>query len=356
MKAILRLSLRTVSERRTVFRLLMILGLLAWAIIAAHAQVACPVPQGPNWTVRFVDSEELVGEGGQPKGNVIDRDPATMWHTEWLAASPPPPHEIQIDLGAAQPVSMVGYLPRQDGCSNGWIAQYEVYASTDPANWGTPVAQGTFDYTGIPLGCLGAGIPGEFRISFAQKMARYIRLRALSEVDGDPWSSAAEINVYGPVPFQITTTTLPSGRLGVPYAAQLQLARFGLADPVASPVLTGVPPSSGGVKPPLQRRLLRFPPPAGPPDAFDISPRSGPVGTTITIHGANFRPGGFVVSFGLETGSGMRVGTLYPRFVDANRVTVVVPNLLPGPHDVYVDAPAAGWHTKLTRAFVVVEK
>ena len=58
-------------------------------------------------------------------------------------ASPPPPHEIQINLGSMCNVGAFQYLPRQDGSPNGRIAQFEFYVSLDGVNWGTAVATGT---------------------------------------------------------------------------------------------------------------------------------------------------------------------------------------------------------------------
>jgi hypothetical protein len=98
-----------------------------------------------GWTVRSVDSEELVGEDGRGR-NAIDGATGTIWHTQWLQASPPPPHRIDIDLGSPQSVGALEYLPRQDGSSNGTIAGYEVHASQDCSAW-VRVAQGTWAAT-----------------------------------------------------------------------------------------------------------------------------------------------------------------------------------------------------------------
>jgi lysophospholipase L1-like esterase len=142
------------------------------------------IPQ-TNWTLHFVDSQETVG-GNYAATNSFDGNPRTFWHTRYtgIEPDPPPPHEIQINLGAVYNVSGFRYLPRQDGTSNGRIAQYEFYVSTDPANWGAAVATGTFAYTGL-----------EKQILFSPKSGRYVRLRALSEVTGKPWTSIAELNV-----------------------------------------------------------------------------------------------------------------------------------------------------------------
>jgi hypothetical protein len=66
------------------------------------------------------------------------------------------------------------------------IANYEFYISADGNTWGTPVAAGTF-----------AKSAAEKQVSFSPATGRYIRLKALSEVNGNNWASMAEINVLG---------------------------------------------------------------------------------------------------------------------------------------------------------------
>jgi len=136
-----------------------------------------------NWTLHAVDSEELSGQDGAAT-NAFDGDSGTIWHTEWESSEPAHPHEIQIDLGATHDVTGFRYLPRQDSTLNGAIAQYEFYVSADGSDWGSAVATGAF-----------AGDNTEKEVTFAAKTGRYIRLVALSEVNDNPWTSVAEINV-----------------------------------------------------------------------------------------------------------------------------------------------------------------
>src|SRR3954468_745381 len=81
-----------------------------------------------NWTLRFVDSQEIAGYAAV---NAFDGNVGSIWHTQWQAASPAPPHEIQIDLGATYSVSGFRYLPRQDGALFGDIGNYDFYVSID---------------------------------------------------------------------------------------------------------------------------------------------------------------------------------------------------------------------------------
>ncbi|MEV8530598.1 endo-alpha-N-acetylgalactosaminidase family protein [Streptomyces sp. NPDC051211] len=138
------------------------------------------VPQN-LMSVKAVDSEETAGEDGRA-ANVLDGDPATLWHTQWYAATAPMPHEITLDLGASYKVTALLELPRQTQ-SNGRIAAYQVLTSTDGTTW-TAAAAGTLpDST------------ARQDITFTPRPARYLRLRATGEVNGNPWTSVAELNV-----------------------------------------------------------------------------------------------------------------------------------------------------------------
>ena len=152
-----------------------------------------------GWTILSTDSQELSCENGSA-ANAIDGNTTTIWHTRYCPVSDPYPHEIKIDLGATYVINGFQYLPRQDGCSHGWISQYEFYVSADGTNWGTPVSSGAFDYSGQTFGCGGASSPTAFIKTFAPVSGRYVRLYAPSggnDAAGNPWASAAEIDVSG---------------------------------------------------------------------------------------------------------------------------------------------------------------
>ena len=157
-----------------------------------------------GWTLRYVDSEELVGEDGAAD-NVYDGYSSTLWHTAWRFSAPTPPHEIQIDLGNQYDLTGFRYLPRQDGSANGRIGQYEFYVSADGVNWGSPVASGVF-----------ANDAREKEVSFALKTGQFVRLRALSEVNGKPWTSMAELNLIGSLSNQ--SIQAPNGSIDLPSA------------------------------------------------------------------------------------------------------------------------------------------
>jgi hypothetical protein len=155
-----------------------------WASAAELGVGVARLAQG-TMKVRSVDNEETINHNGLG-ANVLDGNPATMWHNKYSGGGTAFPHEIQLDLGVNRTVTCLHYLGRQDGWLNGWVAGYEVYTSTDGTNWGSPAATGNWAASGA-----------EKRACFGSRTARYLRLKALSEVNGNPWASAAELNVEG---------------------------------------------------------------------------------------------------------------------------------------------------------------
>jgi hypothetical protein len=130
-----------------------------------------------------VDSEETAGEDGKG-ANAVDGNTNTFWHTQWQDANPPHPHEIIIEL--SQPATIKGftYLPRQDEMENGTIKDFEFYVSDDGKEFGEPVKKGSFPYG-----------KEKKTATFEPKKCRFIKLKALSEINGEAWTSAAEIGV-----------------------------------------------------------------------------------------------------------------------------------------------------------------
>jgi hypothetical protein len=161
---------------------------LAVTALSAAAQTA-QKPDSPAAAAKItlkvvhVDSEETAGEDGKG-ANAVDGDPSTIWHTQWQDDSPPCPHELVIELVPPSTISGFTYLPRQDDQANGTIKDYEFYAGDDDKNFGQPVKKGTF-----------ADGKDKKTVTFDPKPVRFIKLRALSEINGQAWTSAAEIGV-----------------------------------------------------------------------------------------------------------------------------------------------------------------
>jgi hypothetical protein len=158
--------------------------------IAANvlARLAFPpsgvVPKN-TWVLKYVDSQETQCENGSAV-NSFDGNPFTYWHTQWCPTAPGPPHEVQIYLGGAYNITGFRYLPRQDGSTHGWIGNYEFFVSNDGTNW-TQATSGSFPATAA-----------EKEIVFSPPLTgQYVRLVALNEVYGNPWTSMAELSILG---------------------------------------------------------------------------------------------------------------------------------------------------------------
>jgi len=133
------------------------------------------------WKVIHVDSEHL-GEGDAIKA--IDGDTQSYWHTLWGASEKKHPHEIQIDMGKTYNMAGFHYLPRQ-GMENGRIKDYEFYVSLDGKSWGRAAAKGVFKNKSAKQ-----------TVNFKKPInARFLKLIALSEVNGNAWTSVAELEI-----------------------------------------------------------------------------------------------------------------------------------------------------------------
>lgn len=137
-----------------------------------------------QWSLLYVDSEEPNDPGLAVMS--FDNNPSTLWHTRWTTGNDPYPHEIQVKLGQLYRISRFTLLNRQDG-ENGRIREYELYITEDTLNWGQPVSKGTWENTSAPQ-----------RVTIdPPATGRYFRLVALSEVNGNPWASVAELELTG---------------------------------------------------------------------------------------------------------------------------------------------------------------
>ncbi|KJF41724.1 discoidin domain-containing protein [Draconibacterium sediminis] len=138
-----------------------------------------------NWSLIYTDSED--NYSSNLATYAFDDNPYTFWHTEWKNNQPPFPHEIQIDLGDTAVFSAFVYTPRQDNNLNGNINNYEFYASNVPGCWGDPLKSGSFTTTGSTVRVV-LDEPAE---------CRYIRLVALSEINGLHFTNVAELSLVG---------------------------------------------------------------------------------------------------------------------------------------------------------------
>lgn len=130
-------------------------------------------------------SSEAEGNG-KLAAHAIDGNPRTHWHTSYSPEVLKHPHELVIDLGGTASVRGIRYLARQDNGWNGAVAKCEVAVAESLDGFGEPVAATTFTKKKTSQELLFEPIRG-----------RYLRLRILSEVNGGPWASLAELGVVG---------------------------------------------------------------------------------------------------------------------------------------------------------------
>lgn len=133
------------------------------------------------WKVVSYDSQH----SGNEASKAIDGKYDTFWHTEWEGSEPRCPHTLVIDMVQSYNITAITYLARQDGNANGMVKSYEFYLSNDKNSWGSPVASGEFKNT-TALQTAKLNTP---------QTARYLKLIAKSEINGNAWSSCAELGI-----------------------------------------------------------------------------------------------------------------------------------------------------------------
>lgn|GEM_PF-802286 len=183
-------------------------------LVVSFELAECPLVavSTTSWVVSAVDSEETDAVSNQA-WQAFDGDPATLWHTQWSAADPPHPHFLEVDLGAVYRIGGLDYLPRQSSSENGIIADYALFIGNS-AGLGSGavggaaarVAAGHWSWTDeLPLRSL----------RFAARDARYFRLEAYSEINGGPWTSAAELTLWADSCVLVLDTTTAPPPLGL---------------------------------------------------------------------------------------------------------------------------------------------
>jgi uncharacterized protein len=123
-------------------------------------------------------------QGGHGAALALDGDVNTFWHTQWSPLTATHPHEFIIKTDQGFDISGFRYIARP-GAGNGTIANYEIYLSTDGLDWGPAVTTGIWIASALPQD-----------VYFTAQYAKYVKLVALSEVNGGPWASAAELVLF----------------------------------------------------------------------------------------------------------------------------------------------------------------
>ena len=155
----------------------------AWykEVPALSVEMTYPRIESVPLEVVFASSQE---PGSGSAAHLTDGDPSTIWHTMYSITLAKYPHWVDFDAGEVKLMKGFTMQPRTSG-QNGWIKDYEIYVSQDGKEWGEPIHRGSFERN--------ADLK---RVMFGSPVkARYIRLRALNEHNGQDFASGAEFGL-----------------------------------------------------------------------------------------------------------------------------------------------------------------
>ncbi|MCL3782020.1 DUF4981 domain-containing protein [Prolixibacteraceae bacterium JC049] len=114
----------------------------------------------------------------------IDNERENFWHTNWNDSKQGMPHYINVDMGEVQAIKGIVYTPRQDR-PNGRIKHYQLEVSVDGKKWETIIKRGSFK-----------GNNHTEKVKFKKAVkARFFKLTAFDEVNGNFFTTIAEIGV-----------------------------------------------------------------------------------------------------------------------------------------------------------------
>jgi beta-galactosidase len=139
---------------------------------------AKPVPKG-----KVISASSFEQGEGDPE-HAVDGDTETFWHSHWSGEPARPPHFLVVDYGKPLNIAAVHYVARADS-DNGHVKNYEIYLSNDGREWGKPAAKGSID----------ASVADEVIALRRPVQARYLKFVALSEQNGGPYATIAELEV-----------------------------------------------------------------------------------------------------------------------------------------------------------------
>jgi alpha-L-fucosidase len=128
-----------------------------------------------DWKTIGIDDEDV--------SKIFDGDPSTVWHQ---SGDKTMPVDLIVDLGNSYKINGFKYLPDQNKWSSGIIKNYEFYVSNDNKNWKL-VDKGEFSNI--------KNNPVWQEKNFSQENARYIKLRALSNINDNEVAGFAELNI-----------------------------------------------------------------------------------------------------------------------------------------------------------------
>ena len=87
-----------------------------------------------GWEAIEYSSEETAGEGTNGRAQqIVDSDDDTYWHPQWYGSTAQLPHYIVVDMKDVKNVG--GFEIKMGDNANRHIKAYDIYGSTDNANW-----------------------------------------------------------------------------------------------------------------------------------------------------------------------------------------------------------------------------
>ena len=159
-----------------------------WVSISGQRTASLAIEPTPVTAPPFIDRQQWKASasvknlGGSGVLDMLDGNPNTNWHSVEAKGDSKPPHSVTLDLGKTVTLSGFSQTCRPDK-GNGTIKGFSASVSLDGKTW-TTVASGEFDY--------GSGSTASVDFKKPAK-ARHFRLTAISELNGRPFSSIAEL-------------------------------------------------------------------------------------------------------------------------------------------------------------------
>ena len=154
-----------------------------------------------GWKAIEYSSEETAGEGSNGRAQqIVDGDDNTYWHPQWYTGTAQLPHYIVVDMQEKKNVG--GFEIKMGDNANRHIKAYDLYGSTDNANWTLLCSDDN------------APLKSPFRVTFGKAAdIRYLKIvvRQTTATDG-PFLRIYEMNVAsGAVATAINNITTNNG-------------------------------------------------------------------------------------------------------------------------------------------------
>ncbi|MBN2426687.1 MAG: alpha-L-fucosidase [Calditrichaceae bacterium] len=126
---------------------------------------------------------KIIGTKDEKANVILDGDPSTAWHQ---STDKKMPVDLVIDLGEKQNILGFRYFPDQALWGPGIITNYEFYISQDKIKWKL-VSQGEFSNI--------KNNPSWQTKKFPVEIAKYIKLRAMANTEGNDNTGYAEVDI-----------------------------------------------------------------------------------------------------------------------------------------------------------------